>query len=283
MKLAISGKGGVGKTTLAALLAREAVSRGFKVLAVDADPAANLAATLGIEEEITPLAELHDLIAERVGTVGGFFKLNPRVDDIPDRYSVYKDGIRVMVLGAIQKGGGGCACPENSFLRGLLRHLLLERDELVLVDMEAGIEHLGRGTAQGVDALLVVVEPDKRSLQTAARIRELAREIGLRRVLAIGNKVHDPSEREGIARGLPQDLPLLGPLSYSEQLRLSASSSASGTGTGMGTGGGLPTPDSLEEPLRGEIDRLFTALMELIPGSEPEGGDGGGSGGGGGG
>ena len=279
MKLAISGKGGVGKTTLAALLAREAVSRGFKVLAVDADPAANLAATLGIEEEITPLAELHDLIAERVGTVGGFFKLNPRVDDIPDRYSVYKDGIRVMVLGAIQKGGGGCACPENSFLRGLLRHLLLERDELVLVDMEAGIEHLGRGTAQGVDALLVVVEPDKRSLQTAARIRELAREIGLRRVLAIGNKVHDPSEREGIARGLPQDLPLLGPLSYSEQLRLSASSSASGTGTGMGTGGGLPTPDSLEEPLRGEIDRLFTALMELIPGSEPEGGDGGGGGG----
>ncbi|MCR4403921.1 MAG: AAA family ATPase [Candidatus Acetothermia bacterium] len=254
MKLAISGKGGVGKTTLVALLAREAVSRGYRVLAVDADPAANLAATLGIEAEITPLAELQELIKERVGEAAGLIKLNPRVEDIPDRYSVYKDGIRVMVLGAIRKGGGGCACPENSFLRGLLRHLFLERDELVIVDMEAGIEHLGRGTAQGVDGLIVVVDPDPRSLQTAARISKLAREIGLRHVLAVGNRVREPLEREAIERGLPPDLPLLGSLSYSEQLRILSP-------------GGLPQlePDGL---LRHEIGAIFTSLTEAISGAE---------------
>jgi CO dehydrogenase maturation factor len=249
MKLAISGKGGVGKTTLAALLAREAVSRGYKVLAVDADPDANLAATLGIEEEITPLAELRELIAERAGSEG-LIKLNPKVDDIPERYSFYKDGIRLMVLGAIRRGGGGCACPENSFLRSLLRHLLLERDELVLVDMEAGIEHLGRGTAQGVDALLVVVDPDRRSLETAARITRLAQEIGLRQILAVGNRVRDPSDREYIEDNLSSKLPLLGYISYSEQLRLSGRE-------------GLPTPD---EPLRREIGRIFAALTEGILG-----------------
>ncbi|MGQ9602342.1 MAG: ATP-binding protein, partial [Candidatus Bipolaricaulia bacterium] len=246
---AISGKGGVGKTTLVALLAREAVSRGYRVLAVDADPAANLAATLGIAEEITPLAELRDLIKERAGEAG-LIKLNPKVDDIPERYSAYKDGIRVMVLGAIQRGGGGCACPENSFLRGLLRHLLLERDELVLVDMEAGIEHLGRGTAQGVEALIVVVDPDLRSLQTAAKIAKLAHEIGLERVLAVGNKVRDPSERDYIFSGLPKGLPLLGYISYSERLRLA------------GQEGGLPA--LLEGPLRLEVEQIFSSLTELI-------------------
>ena len=247
MKLAISGKGGVGKTTLVALLAREAVSRGYKVLAVDADPDANLAATLGIEEEITPLAELRELIDERAGS-GGLIKLNPRVDDIPDRYSIYKDGIRLMVLGAIRRGGGGCACPESSFLRELLAHLLLERDELVLVDMEAGIEHLGRGTAQGVDNLLVVVDPDRRSLETAARIKRLAQEIGLRSILAVGNRVHDPSDREYIEENLPPKLPLLGYISYSEGLRLSGR-------------GGLPTP---EGTLHREIAEIFTALGKRL-------------------
>lgn len=249
MKLAISGKGGVGKTTLAALLAQEAVSRGYKVLMVDADPAANLAATLGIEEEVTPLAELRDLIKERAGEAAGLIKLNPKVDDIPDRYSAYKDGIRVVVLGAIRKGGGGCACPESSFLRGLLLHLLLDRDELIILDMEAGIEHLGRGTAQGVEALLVVVDPDLRSLQTAARIAKLAGEIGLRRVLAVGNRVRDLSEREAIARGLPDGLPLLGSISYSEGLRLLASDRK-----------GI----SMNEPLRREVEVVFTALTELV-------------------
>jgi CO dehydrogenase maturation factor len=254
MKLAISGKGGVGKTTLAALLAREAVSRGFKVLAVDADPAANLPATLGIEAEITPLAELHELIKERAGEAGGLIKLNPRVEDIPDRYSVYKDGIRVMVLGAIRKGGGGCACPENSFLRGLLRHLFLERDELVIVDMEAGLEHLGRGTAQGVEALLVVVDPDRRSLETAARIAKLAGEIGLRRVLAVGNKVRDARDREYIAHGLPGGLPILGYISYSERLRLLDR-------------GGLPALEP-GEPLKREVGAIFTSLTGPIPKAE---------------
>lgn len=255
MKLAISGKGGVGKTTLAALLAREAGSRGYKVWAVDADPDANLAATLGIEEEITPLAELEELIRERTGGAAGMIKLNPKVDDIPDRYSVnYEDGIRLMALGAIRRGGAGCACPENSFLRGLLQHLLLERDELVIVDMEAGIEHLGRGTAQGVDALLVVVDPDKRSLETAARIMRLAQEIGLRRVLAVGNRVRDSADREYIEEGVPSGLPLLGSIGYSEGLRLSGRE-------------GLPSlPDG---PLRREIELVFTALTQRV--SEKQG------------
>ncbi|MFQ6034100.1 MAG: AAA family ATPase [Candidatus Bipolaricaulia bacterium] len=256
MKLAISGKGGVGKTTLTALLAREAVSRGYKVLAVDADPDANLASTLGIAEELTPLAELRDLIKERTGGVAGLFKLNPRVDDIPDRYSVCKDGVRLMVLGAIRRGGGGCACPESSFLRGLLAHMLLERDELVLVDMEAGIEHLGRGTAQGVEALLVVVDPDRRSLETAARIAGLAEEIGLRRVLAVGNRVHGPQDREYIEENLPK-LPLLGHIGYSEELRLSGRE-------------GLSVPAG---PLRREIEAIFNALRARLPegGQAPDG------------
>jgi CO dehydrogenase maturation factor len=248
MKLAISGKGGVGKTTLTALLAREAVSRGYKVLAVDADPDANLASTLEIKQEITPLAELQELIIERTGGVAGMFKLNPKVDDIPERYSVYKDGIRLMVLGAIRQGGAGCACPESSFLRGLLAHLLLERDELVLVDMEAGIEHLGRGTAQGVDALAVVVDPDRRSLETAARVAKLAREIGLRRVLAVGNRVRDASDREYIASNLPQ-LPLLGCVNYREELRLSGRE-------------GLPI---LSRSLHREIEGIFIALSARLP------------------
>ncbi len=252
MKLAISGKGGVGKTTLTALLAREAVSQGYKVLAVDADPDANLPTTLGIEEEIAPLAELGELIAERTGGATGMIKLNPKVDDIPERYSVHKDGIRVMVLGAIRGGGAGCACPESSFLRGLLGHLLLERDELVLVDMEAGIEHLGRGTAQGVDALLVVVDPDRRSLETAARITRLAQEIGLGQVLAVGNRIHDPSDGEYIESGLSSGVRLLGYISYSEPLRLSGRE-------------GFPI---IEESVRREAGKIFSALARKASRSE---------------
>lgn len=251
MKLAISGKGGVGKTTLTALLAREAVSRGFKVLAVDADPDANLAATLGIEEKITPLAELRELIAERTGGASGLIKLNPKVDDIPERYSVYEEGIRVMVLGAIRGGGSGCACPESSFLRGLLGHLLLERNELVLVDMEAGIEHLGRGTAQGVDVLLVVVDPDRRSLETAARIARLAQEIGIGQMLAVGNRIRDPADVEYIESGLPPGITLLGYLNYNEQLRLSGRD-------------GVPIAG---KHLRGEVAKVFSALSRRSSGA----------------
>lgn len=220
MKVAVAGKGGVGKTTLVALFAREAVARGYRVLVVDADPDANLATTLGFPEPIAPLAEERDLIAQRAGT-GGLIKLNPTVDDIPDRYAVEREGIRLLVLGGIRRGGGGCACPANALLQALLRHLLLRRGEVILVDMEAGIEHLGRGTVQGVDALIVVVEPDRRSLETAARIFRLAREIGLERVLAVGNKVRSPEEETDIREELPEELPLLGVLPYLEELHKS--------------------------------------------------------------
>src|SRR3972149_10708751 len=163
MKLAVTGKGGVGKTTVVAGLARVLAERGQKVLAIDADPASNLALALGFSknQRLTPIAEMKELIEERTeakpGSMGGFFKLNPRVDDLPDKYSLLKDGIRLMVMGTVQKGGGGCVCPENVMVRTLVAHLLLGRDEVVILDMEAGGEHLGRGAGRGGENIFFVV------------------------------------------------------------------------------------------------------------------------------
>ena len=193
MKVALAGKGGVGKTTVAAALARCWRELGYRVVAVDADPDANLAGTLGYRgPAITPLVELKSMIEERVGGGegwGGFLRMNPRVDDIPDRFGTEVDGVRVLVMGTIERGKRGCACPENILLREVLNHLLLNSHERVVVDMEAGIEHLGRGTAEGVDAMLVVVEPGWASLETAARVVALARDLGIRRTCAIANKI----------------------------------------------------------------------------------------------
>ncbi|MBW2655071.1 MAG: AAA family ATPase, partial [Deltaproteobacteria bacterium] len=165
LKLAIGGKGGVGKTTITSLIARSiaALNKETKVIAIDADPVANLAAGLGIDEStpITPVSELSDLIAERTGatpgTMGGFFTLNPKVDDIPDRFSLEKDGVKLLVMGTVQQGGSGCICPEATILKALMNHLVLARNEVVVMDMEAGVEHLGRATSGSVDALIVVV------------------------------------------------------------------------------------------------------------------------------
>ena len=211
MKLAIAGKGGVGKTTLASLLVGVYSAEGKVVIAIDADPDANLAMALGIPFEeaqrITPIAELKDLIEERTGakpgTVGAFFKLNPRVDDIPDRFSATRDNIRLLVMGSVKAGGGGCVCPESVLLRSLLSHLLLGRSEVVIMDMEAGLEHLGRGTAQGVDAFIIVVEPGKRSLETAEAIRTLARDIGIDKYYVVGFKTHNDADRKFIIDNLP--------------------------------------------------------------------------------
>lgn len=217
MKLAITGKGGVGKTTLAALLSHVFVEQGQRVLAIDADPAAGLAAACGVPPDeaaaITPVAEMEDLIYERTGAkkgeIGGFFKLNPRVDDIPERFAVLADGIRILSMGTVSGGGSGCLCPENALLRSLVTHLLLRRDEVLVLDMEAGVEHLGRGTASAVDAFIVVVEPGRRSLQTARAIYDLAGDLGIDRVYVVGNKVQSEADETFIAEQLP-DFEVLG-------------------------------------------------------------------------
>jgi len=183
MKIAISGKGGVGKTLIASLLCRVFAREGYDVIAVDADPDANLAASLGLPDadKITPISEMTELIEERTGTKSGdggpFFKLNPKVSDIPEKYAVKNDGISLMVMGRMKPGGVGCYCAENSFLQALMTHLLLSRNEVVIMDMAAGIEHLSRGTARMVDILLIVVEPGRQSIETAYRISRLANDL----------------------------------------------------------------------------------------------------------
>ena len=208
MKIAISGKGGVGKTLLSALLCKEFVQSGYSVIAIDADPDANLAATLNFPhpEELTPISELSSLIEERTGARSGqaaaFFRLNPKVDDLPEKYSLKHNGIRLMVTGRIKRGGTGCYCPEGALLQALLTHLLVQRDEVVILDMEAGIEHLARGTARAVDRLIIVVEPGRLSIDTAHRISKLAEDIGLENIAVVGNKIRGRQDKELVTASL---------------------------------------------------------------------------------
>jgi CO dehydrogenase maturation factor len=209
MKIAISGKGGVGKTTFASFLIRALADQGMRVLAIDADPDANLAQALGVKssEEILPISEMKELIEERteakLGTMGSFFKLNPKVDDLPERLSIEVDGIRLMVMGGVKKGGAGCICPESTLLKNLVRHIVLARNEAVILDMEAGLEHLGRGTAMAVDRLIVVVEPGRRSIETAHQIQRLAEDIGLKRLNLVGNKIRSEKDKEFLLAHMP--------------------------------------------------------------------------------
>jgi len=225
MKIAVTGKGGVGKTTVAASLARCWRDLGYRVVAVDADPDANLAGTLGYRgAPITPLVQLKSLIEERVGGGegwGGFLRMNPRVDDIPGQFGIEVDGVRVLVMGTIERGKRGCACPENILLREVLNHLLLGVGERVVVDMEAGIEHFGRATAEGVDAMLVVVEPGWASLETAARVVSLAGDLGVKRTYAIANKIACQADLDFVRAHLAA-LEILGVLPADRDLELEA-------------------------------------------------------------
>src|SRR5512147_2580795 len=217
MKIAVTGKGGVGKTTLTALLAQVYADAGKQVLATDADPSPCLAGALGFPAELRtklkPIAEMDALIEERTGakpgTVGGFFTLNPRVDDIPERFSVLHRGVRLLEMGSVDTGGSGCICPESAMLKTLFTHLLFRKDEVLILDMYAGVEHLGRATVDFVDAMLVVVEPTRRSLGTAAQIKKLANDIGLTSLWLVGNKVRSHEEDMFLERETP-DLPMIG-------------------------------------------------------------------------
>jgi CO dehydrogenase maturation factor len=223
-KIAIGGKGGVGKTTVCAILAQLFAEGGYDVLAIDADPDVNLASAFGIpsEDSPEPLINMKKLIAERTGTgkdtLGAYFKLNPKVSDVPEEYWHETNGLKLLVLGAITQAGGGCACPEGSFLKALLTHTMLQRKEVVMVDLAAGVEFMGRASVQGIDALVLVVEPGARSIETANKMSQMARKLGIGLVGAIVNKIVEPSQADLIESQLT-DAVLLGTLKYSRALQ----------------------------------------------------------------
>ncbi|WP_444549591.1 ATP-binding protein [Candidatus Magnetomonas plexicatena] len=222
----MTGKGGVGKTTLSSVLSYLYAKEGKKVIAVDADPDANLATALGFTDSeiqgMRPIAEMAELIAERTGAhpgaMGGVFKLNPKVDDIPEACSrTTAEGIRLLIMGKLREASTGCYCPENVFLKRLLKHLVVERGDVVIVDMEAGIEHLTRGTAEGVDAFIVVVEPGKRSIQTALSVRDMAKGLGISQVYVVAGKVRNEADIEFIQKHI-EGMELIGSVRFTDEI-----------------------------------------------------------------
>lgn len=199
MKIAVTGKGGVGKTTIAVTLARLYADEGKTVYAADADPDANLGLALGFSEkelaEIIPVSKMRKLVEERTGAdkSNTFYKINPKVDDIPERYSKFRNGVRLLILGTVETAGSGCVCPENVMLKRIINNLILHREDVVLLDMEAGLEHLGRGTTEGMDQFIVVIEPGARSVQTYRNVKRLAEELGVKKVRVVANKIRDES------------------------------------------------------------------------------------------
>ncbi len=211
MKIAITGKGGVGKTTFAATLARLYADEGKSVLAADVDPDANLGLALGMSEdelaEIVPISKMRKLIEERTGAdeFNTLFKMNPKVDDIPDNYAKICNGVKLLLLGTVETAGSGCVCPEHVMLKRLIRHMVLRSDDVVVLDMEAGLEHLARGTTEGMDQFVVVVEPGARSVQTYRNVKRLAEQLGVHQVGVVANKVRGEEDEAFIRSRIPEE------------------------------------------------------------------------------
>lgn len=223
MKLAITGKGGVGKTTLASTLARLYADEGRTVLAADVDPDANLGLALGLSQAevdaIVPISKMRTLVEERTGAneANKFFKLNPYVADIPEKYAREVNGVKLLVMGTVDVGGSGCVCPEHVMLKAILSSLTYRKNDVVIMDMEAGLEHLGRGTAANMDRFVVVVEPGARSVQTYHNVKRLASDLGVKRVQVAANKIRDERDEEFIRQSIPPE-DLLGFIHYNPDI-----------------------------------------------------------------
>jgi len=218
MKIAFCGKGGVGKSLIAGLLCKAFLEDGYEVLAIDADPNPHLARLLGIKGEVIPIAEMKELLEERAQKYGPFYNLNPRIEDIPEKFMIQKNGLKLMVLGAIREAGKGCACPEQRVMRKLLTYLILRANEVVIVDMEAGVEHFGRASIVPMDIILVITRAYRGSVETTKRILELAEQLKMKNVFIIGNAIKSEKEKEILKEEFGERL--LGMLPYDEELEL---------------------------------------------------------------
>lgn len=216
MKIAFAGKGGTGKTTLASWLGDHLARRGDNVWLVDADTALSLGLASGLAADAlpAPLITREDLVRERIGA--GCMSLNPDVSDLPEQLSVplplggpalpgaTAGDKRLLLMGTLPGAGGGCACAANALLKAVLAHLILDRNEWVLADMEAGVEHLGRGTVASVDAVVLLSEPSLRALSVAADAGRMAADLGLTRQVLVLNRCAAPPASLPDLPGLPK-------------------------------------------------------------------------------